>query len=66
MDTDIEGQIGLGHSKRGKLVDDRTFKSNQKWVAPTHGGSKDAAPKWSWYEVLFMLVPFGILSGKQE
>ena len=50
----------------GKLAGDRTFKTNQQWVAPTHGGSKVAAPKWSWYGVLFMLVPFGMLSGKQE
>ena len=50
----------------GKLAGDRTFKTNQQWVAPTHGGSKEAAPKWSWYGVLFMLAPFGMLSGKQE
>jgi hypothetical protein len=54
----------------GKLAGDRTFKTNQQWVAPTHGGSKEAAPKWRWYGVLFMLAPFrapfGMLSGKQE
>jgi hypothetical protein len=49
----------------GKLTGDRVFKTNQL-VAPTHGGSKEAAPKWSWYGVLFMLAPFGMLSGKQD
>jgi hypothetical protein len=51
---------------KGKLGGDRSFKTNQQWVAATHGGSKEAAPKWSWYGALFMLVPFGLLSGKQE
>jgi hypothetical protein len=50
----------------GKFVGDRTFKTNQQWVTPTHGGNKEGASKWSWYGVLFMLVPFGMLSGKQE
>jgi hypothetical protein len=50
----------------GNLADDRTFKTNQQWVTPTHGGSKDTAPKGSCYGVLFMLAPFVILSGKQE
>jgi hypothetical protein len=49
-----------------KLAGDRTFKTNQQWVAMTHGGNKEAATKWSWYGVLFMLVPYGMLSGKQE
>ncbi len=65
MDTDIEGQIGPGHSK-GEVGGDKSFKTNQQWVAATHGGSKEAAPKWSWYGALFMLAPFGLLSGKQE
>ena len=51
---------------KGKLGGDKSFKTNQQWVAATHGGSKEAAPKWSWYGALFMLVPFGLLSGKQE
>jgi hypothetical protein len=49
-----------------KLAGDRTFKTNQQWVAITHGGNKEAAPKWSWYGVMFMLVPFGLLSGKHD
>ena len=49
-----------------KLAGDRTFKSNQQWVAMKHGGNKEAAPKWSWYGVLFMLAPFGMLSGKPD
>jgi hypothetical protein len=49
-----------------KLAGDRTFKTNQQWVVMTHGGNKEAAPKWSWYGALFMLVPYGMLSGKQE
>jgi hypothetical protein len=49
---------------KGKLGSDRSFKTNQIWVAPTHGGSKEAAPKWSWYGTLFILAPFDLLSGK--
>ena len=51
---------------KGKLGGDKSFKTNQQWVAATHGGSKEAAPKWSWYGALFILAPFGLLSGKQE
>jgi hypothetical protein len=35
-------------------------------IGPTVNGKQEAAPKWSWYGVLFMLAPFGMLSGKQE
>jgi hypothetical protein len=49
-----------------KLAGDRTFKTNQQWVAIAHGGNKEAAPQWSWYGVMFMLVPFGLLSGKHD
>jgi hypothetical protein len=31
MDTDIEDTVN------GKLAGDRTFKTNQEWVALTHG-----------------------------
>ncbi len=51
---------------KGKLGGDKSFKTNQHWVVSTHGGNKEVAPKWSWYGTLFMLVPFGFLSGKQE
>ncbi len=40
----------------GKFAGDRTFKTNQQWVTPTHGGNKEGAPKWSWHGVLFMLA----------
>jgi hypothetical protein len=51
---------------KGKLGGDKSFKTNQQWVATTHGGSKETVPKWSWYGSPFMLTPFGLLSGKQE
>ena len=49
-----------------KLVDDRTFKTNQKWVTPTPTVTKDGPSKWSLFGVLFILAPFGMLSGKSE
>ena len=50
---------------KDKFAGDRTFKNNQQWVATTPTATRDGPPKWSWFGVLFMLVPFG-LSEKQE
>jgi hypothetical protein len=49
-----------------RLADDRTFKTNQKWVAPAPTVTKGETPKWSWFGVLFLLAPYGILSDKKQ
>ena len=45
---------------------DRTFKTNQQWVAQTPITNRDGPPKWSWFGVLFNLAPFDLLSGRTE
>jgi hypothetical protein len=49
-----------------KLAGDRTFKTNQQWVTPTPTVSRGEPPKWSWFGVLFMLDPYGILPETKE
>jgi len=49
-----------------KLGGDRTFKTNQQWVAPAPTLTKGEPPKWSWFGVLFVLAPFGMLSDKKQ
>ena len=51
---------------KDKLVVDRTFKTNQQWVAQTPITNRDGPPKWSWFGVLFNLAPFDQLSGRTE
>ena len=51
---------------KDKFTGDRSFKTNQTWVSPTPTGTRGGPPKWSWFGVLFMLTPFGILSERQE
>jgi hypothetical protein len=48
------------------LAGDRTFKVNQQWVAPAPTVTKGETPKWSWFGVLFLLAPFGMLSDKKQ
>jgi hypothetical protein len=48
-----------------KLAGDRTFKTNQQWVAPAPTVTKGETPKWSWFGVLFLLAPFGLLSDRK-
>jgi hypothetical protein len=47
------------------LAGDRTFKVNQQWVAPAPTVTKGETPKWSWFGVLFLLAPFGLLSDRK-
>ncbi len=49
-----------------RLAGDRTFKTNQQWFAPASAVTKGETPKWSWFGVLFLLAPFGILSDKKQ
>jgi hypothetical protein len=49
-----------------KLAGDRTFKTNQQWVIPVPTVTQGETPKWSWFGVLFLLVPFGMLSDKKS
>ena len=49
-----------------RLTGDRTFKTNQQWVAPAPTVTKGETPKWSWFGVLFLLAPFGMLSDKKQ
>ena len=49
-----------------KLGGDRTFKINQQWVATTPTVTRGETPKWSWFGVLFVLVPYGMLSDKTQ
>jgi hypothetical protein len=49
-----------------RLTGDRTFKVNQQWVDPAPTVTKGETPKWSWFGVLFLLSPFGILSDKKK
>ena len=65
MDGDVEGKLDQD-TVGDKLVDDRTFKNNKEWVTPTPTVTRDGPSKWSWFGVLFMLVPFVFLSEKQE
>ena len=51
---------------KDKFEGDRTFKNNRQWVTMTPTATRDGPPKWSWFGVLFMLAPFGLLSEKQE
>ena len=51
---------------KDKLVVDRTFKTNQQWVAQTPITNRDGPPKWSWFGVMFVLASFGMFSGKAE
>ena len=53
---------------REKLDQDtvRTFKNNQQWVTPTPASTRDGPSKWSWFGVLFVLVPFDLLSEKRQ
>jgi hypothetical protein len=50
----------------GKHAGDRTFKTNQQWVDPEPTVTKGETPKWSWFGVLFLLAPYGILSDKKQ
>ena len=59
--------VKLDHDTvQDKLAGDRTFKTNQQWVFPTPTLTKGEPPKWSWFGVLFVLAPFGILSDKKQ
>ena len=49
-----------------KLGGDRTFKINQQWVATTPTVTRGETPKWSWFAVLFVLAPYGMLSDKHS
>ena len=49
-----------------KLGGDRTFKINQQWVATTPTVTRGETPKWSWFGVLFVLAPYGMLSDKTQ
>ena len=40
-----------------RLAGDRTFKTNQQWVAPAPTVTKGETPKWSWFGVLFVMLP---------
>ena len=51
---------------KDNFAGDRTLKNNRQWVATTPTATRDGPPKWSWFGVLFMLAPFGLLSEKQE
>ena len=49
-----------------KLGGDRTFKINQQWVTTTPTVTRGETPKWSWFGVLFVLAPYGMLSDKTQ
>ena len=49
-----------------KLGGDRTFKINQQWVTTTPTVTRGETPKWSWFGVLFVLTPYGMLSDKTQ
>ena len=49
-----------------KHGDDRTFKTNQEWVAQAPTVTKGETPKWSWFGVLFLLPPYGMMSDKKQ
>ena len=49
-----------------KLVGDRTFKTNQQLVTPTPTVTKGEMPKWSWFGVLFLLTPYGMMSDNKQ